>query len=57
MLANILYHTNKKIDSLLAKLTADFYKDFKYSFVKEVSEMELKAFIGLSFLSNRDALN
>ena len=49
MLANILYHTNKKIDSLLAKLTADFYKDFKYSFVKEVSEMELKAFIGLSF--------
>ena len=57
MLANILYHTNKKIDSLLAKLTADFYKDFKYSFVKEVSEMELKAFIGLSFLSNRDARN
>ena len=47
MLADVLYHTNKKIDSLLAKLPADFNKDFKYSFVKEVSEMELKAFIGL----------
>ena len=43
MLANVLHHTNKKIDSLLAKLPADFNKDFKYSFVKEVSEMELKA--------------
>ena len=47
MLANVLHHTNKKIDSLLAKLPADFNKDFKYSFVKEVSEMELKACIGL----------
>ena len=47
MLADVLHHTNKKIDSLLAKLSADFNKDFKYSFVKEVSEMELKAFIGL----------
>ena len=49
MLADVLHHTNKKIDSLLAKLTADFNKDFKYSFVKEDSEMELKAFIGLFF--------
>ena len=47
MLADVLHHTNKKIDSLLAKLSADFNKDFKYSFVKEVSEMELKA---LSFI-------
>ena len=47
MLADVLHHTNKKIDSLLAKLPADFNKGFKYSFVKEVSEMELKAFIGL----------
>ena len=45
MLADVLHHTTKKIDSLLAKLPADFNKDFKYSFVKEVSEMELKAFI------------
>ena len=43
----MFYHTNEKIDSLLAKLPTDFNKDFKYSFVKEVSEMELKAFIGL----------
>ena len=49
MLADVLHHTNKKIDSLLAKLPADFNKDFKYSFVKEVSEMELKAFIGLFY--------
>ena len=47
MLADVLHHTNKKIDSILAKRPADFNKDFKYSFVKEVSEMELKAFIGL----------
>ena len=47
MLADVLHHTNKKINPLLAKLPADFNKDFKYSFVKEVSEMELKAFIGL----------
>ena len=47
ILADVLHHTNKKIDSLLAKLPADFNKAFKYSFVKEVSEMELKAFIGL----------
>ena len=47
MLADVLHHTNKKINSLLAKLPADFNKDFKYSFVKEVSEMELKAFIRL----------
>ena len=46
MLADVLHHSNKKIDSLLAKLSADFNKDFKYSFVKEVSEMELKALIG-----------
>ena len=46
MLADVLHHTNKKIDSILAKLLADFNKDFKYSFVKEVNEMELKAFIG-----------
>ena len=46
MLADVLHHTNKKIESLLAKLL-DFNKGFKYSFVKEVSEMELKAFIGL----------
>ena len=26
MLADVLNHTNKKIDSLLAKLTADFNK-------------------------------
>ena len=43
MLADVLHHTNKKIDSLLAKLPADFNKDFKYLFVKEVSEMELKS--------------
>ena len=52
ILADVLHHTNKKIDSLLAKLPADFNKDFKYSFVKEVSEMELKAFIGI-FLYRR----
>ena len=46
-LVNVLHHTNKKIDSLLAKLPADFNKDFKHSIVKEVSEIELKAFIGL----------
>ena len=46
MLADVLHHTNKKIDSLIAKLPADFNKDFKYLFVKDVSEMELKAFIG-----------
>ena len=44
MLADVPHHTNKKIDSLLAKLPADFNKDL---FLKEVSEMELKAFIGL----------
>ena len=49
MLADVLHHTNKKIDSLLAKRPADFNKDFKYSFVKEVGEMELKAFIGLFY--------
>ena len=47
MLADVLNHTNKKIESLLAKLPADFHKDFEYSFVKEVCEMELKAFTGL----------
>ena len=47
ILADVLHHTNKKIDSLLAKLPTDFNKDFKYSFMKEVSEMELKAFIEL----------
>ena len=52
MLADVLHHTNKRIDSLLAKLPADFNKDFKFSFVKEVSEIELKAFIGL-FLYRR----
>ena len=46
MLADVLHHTNRKIDSLLAKLPADFNKAFKYSFVKEVSEIELKTFIG-----------
>ena len=50
MLADVLHHINKKIDSLLAKLPADFNKDFKYSFVKEVSKMGLKAFIGLFFI-------
>ena len=49
MLADVLHHTNKKIDSLLARLPADFNKDFKYSFVKEVSEMELKASKGLFY--------
>ena len=44
MLADVLHHTNKKIDSLLAKLPADFNKDFKYSLVKEISEMELRTF-------------
>ena len=29
MLADVLHHTNKKIDSLFAKLPADFNKDFK----------------------------
>ena len=47
MLADVLNNTNKKIDSLLARLPVDFNKDFKYSFVKKVSEMELNAFIGL----------
>ena len=47
MLADVLHHTNKKIDSLFAKFPADFNKDFKYSFGKEVSEKEPKAFIGL----------
>ena len=47
MLADVLHHINKKIDSVLAKLPADFHNDFKYSFVKEVTEIELKAFIGL----------
>ena len=47
MLADVLHHTNKKIDSQIAKHPPDFNKDFKYSFMKEVSEMELKAFIGL----------
>ena len=47
ILADVLHHTNKKIDSLLAKLPADFNKNFKYSFVNKVNEMELKAFIGL----------
>ena len=47
MLADNIHHTNKSIDSLIAKLAADFNEDFEYSFVKEVSEMELKAFIGL----------
>ena len=48
MLADVLHHTNKKIYSLLAKLPADFNTDFKYLFVKEVSEMDLEAlFIGL----------
>ena len=30
MLADVLYHTNEMIDSLLAKLPADFNKDLKY---------------------------
>ena len=30
MLADVLNHTNKKIDSVLAKLPADLNKDFKY---------------------------
>ena len=51
MLADVPHHTNKKIDSLLAKLPADLNKDFKHSFVKEVSEMELKAFIRLFLYS------
>ena len=45
MFADVLHHTNKKIDSLLVKPPADFSKDFKYSFEKEVSEIGLKAFI------------
>ena len=49
MLADVLHHTNRKIYSLLAKLPADFNKDFKYIFVKKISEMELKAFIGLFY--------
>ena len=57
MLADVVHHTNKKIDSLLAKLSADFNKDFKYSFVKEVSEMELKAFIGLFLYRGLNKLN
>ena len=47
MLTDVPHHTNEKINSLLPKLPADFKNDFKYLFVKEVSEMELKAFIGL----------
>ena len=47
MSADVLHNTTKKIDSLISKLPAYFNKDFKYSFEKEVSEMELKAFIGL----------
>ena len=39
MLVDVLHHTNKKINSLLAKLSADFNKAFKYSFVKEASEI------------------
>ena len=50
MLVDILHHTNKKIDSLLAKRPADFNKDFKNSFLEEVSETELKAFIGQYFI-------
>ena len=57
MLAEVLHHTNKKIDSLLAKLPADFKKDFKYSFVKQVSKMELKSFIGLSLYHGLYKLN
>ena len=37
ILADVLHYTNRKIDSLLAKLLADFNKYFKYSFVKEAS--------------------
>ena len=44
MLADVLHHTNKSIDSLLTKLSVDFNKDFKYYFLKKVGEMELKAF-------------
>ena len=57
MLADVLHHTNEKIDSLLAKLLADFNKDFKYLFVKKASEMELKAFIGLSLYRGLYKLN
>ena len=46
MSADVLHHTNKKVDSLLAKFPADFNKDFKYSLVKEVSKIELKVLIG-----------
>ena len=52
MLTVVLHHSNKKIDSLLGKLPADFNKGFSYLFVKEVSEMELKAFIGLFYTAN-----
>ena len=45
ILADVVHRTNKKIDSLLAKLPAVFNRDFKYSFGKEVTEMELKAII------------
>ena len=57
MLADVLHHTNKKIDSLFAKFPADFNKDFKYSFGKEVSEKELKAFIGLFLFRGLYKLN
>ena len=43
----LLFYTILIKRSLLVKLPADFNKDFKYSFVNEVCEMELKAFIGL----------
>ena len=57
MLAVVLHHTNKKIDSRLAKLPIEFNKDFKYSFVKEDSEVELKAFIVLIFYRGLYKLN
>ena len=57
MLANVIHHIYKKIDSLLAKVPADFNKDFKYSFVEEFSKIKLKAFIGPFFYSGLYKLN
>ena len=54
MLADVLHHTNEEIDSLLAKLPADLNKDFKYSFVKDVSAMKLTWIIQTEYYGNSE---
>ena len=47
MISNIVRYTNNKINVLISKLADDFNKDYKYTFVRETDNQEMRAFIGL----------